>query len=269
MVKFLISELINEGYRLGDIIVVRGERYVIIEPPPYSRDYGIFWYVIKLVPPAKRNTDLEKKTEQYLSELGFKEHEDYEKQYYVSGYWIDFAFVNEKVAVEPGADYWHTPEKDETKEKALNEMGWKVIWFNENDISQDGGWVKRIIWETIIKERKPVKGVRSAAEVIQDRREEEIESTEYVSMPRSRKAAVVRAEKDITRIMSPLEVQTEVYARLIRGEDVICVFCGEIITSEQIMGFWYSVHPAHMECIHEQFNIIRKEKGLPPIDYDN
>ena len=262
MVKFLISELVGEGYRLGGIMVVRGQRYVIIEPPPYSMDRGIFWYVKKLVPPAKSDTGLEKKTEQYLSELGFKEHEDYEKQYYVSGYWIDFAFVNEKVAVEPGADYWHTPEKDETKEKALNEMGWKVIWFNENDINQDGGWVKRIIWETIIKERKPVKGVRSAAELIQDRREEEMESIEYVSMPRSRKAAVAGTEKDIIRAMSPQMAGAEFIRKRLEGEDVICVFCDKIITPLEEMGFWYNRYTAHMKCIHEQLDKIdRKRKG--------
>lgn len=150
----MVKILINEGCIPGDIIEVNGARYVIIEPPPFHKDHGIFLYAKKLVPPAKSDTDLEKKTEQYLSELDYKTPEDYEKQYYVSGYWIDFAFVNEKVAVEPGAKYWHTPEKDETKEKALNEMGWKVLWFNEDDINRDGDRVKRIIWETIIRIRK-------------------------------------------------------------------------------------------------------------------
>lgn len=265
MVKFSI----NEGYKPGDIIEVNGVRYVFIEPPPYSRDYGIFIHIKKLVPPAKRDTDLEKKTEQYLSELGFKEHEDYEKQHYVSRYWIDFAFVNEKVAVEPGADYWHTLERDENKEKALNEMGWKVLWFNENDINQDRDRVKRIIWETIIKERKSVKGVRSAAEVIQDRKEEEMESTKYVRMQRSHKAAVARTEKERNRSTTPLEAQTKICARRLRGEPIICVFCGEVITSEQIMGFWFNVHPAHMECIHKQMNIDLVRKGMPPVNFDD
>ncbi len=107
----------------------------------------------EVVPPSKKDTDLEKRTEQYLNELCFKEHEDYEKQYNVSRYWIDFAFVNEKVAIEPGADYWHAKERDAGKENALNERGWKVLWFNEDDINQDEDRVKRMIQEAIAKER--------------------------------------------------------------------------------------------------------------------
>ena len=135
------------GYNVGDVIERNGGKY-IIERSHFGRPGQL--QIRELVPPAKKDTDLEKKTEQYLNELGFKVHEDYEKQYNVSRYWIDFAFVNEKVAIEPGANYWHTKEKDEGKEKALNERGWKVLWFNEDDINLEEDRVKRIIRETIM-----------------------------------------------------------------------------------------------------------------------
>ena len=148
--KKLDDTTLPPRYNVGDVIERNGGKY-IIERSHFGRQRQL--QIRELVSPAKKDTDLEKKTEQYLSELGFKEHEDYEKQYNVSRYWIDFAFVNEKVAVEPGADYWHTKEKDEGKEKALNERGWKVLWFNEEDINHDKDRVKRIIRETIIRIR--------------------------------------------------------------------------------------------------------------------
>ncbi|MCK4734502.1 MAG: DUF559 domain-containing protein [Methanophagales archaeon] len=141
------------GYNVGDVIERNGGKY-IIERSHFGRPGQL--QIRELVPPAKMDTDLEKKTEQYLNELGFKEHEDYEHNppYNVSKYWIDFAFVNEKVAVEPGADYWHPEERDKRKEKALNERGWEVLWFNEDDINQDKEGVKKRIYESIMRIRE-------------------------------------------------------------------------------------------------------------------
>ena len=151
LLKKLDDTTLPPRYNVGDVIERNGGKY-IIERSHFGRPGQL--QIRELVSPAKKDTDLEKKTEQYLSELGFKEHEDYEKQYNVSRYWIDFAFVNEKVAVEPGANYWHTKEKDEGKEKALNERGWKVLRFNEDDINQEEDSVKEIIRETIIRIRE-------------------------------------------------------------------------------------------------------------------
>ncbi|MEA2074211.1 MAG: DUF559 domain-containing protein [Euryarchaeota archaeon] len=96
---------------------------------------------------------LGEKNWEYLNELGFKEHDDYEKQHPVSIYWIDFAFVNERVAVEPGADYWHPKGKDEAKEKSLKKRGWKILWFNEDEINHDKEGVKRKIREAVMRKR--------------------------------------------------------------------------------------------------------------------
>ena len=84
-------EIILRRYNVGDVIERNGGKY-IIERSHFGRPEQL--QIRVLVPPAKRDTDLEKKTEQYLNELGFKEHDDYEKQYNVSRYWIDFAFIN-------------------------------------------------------------------------------------------------------------------------------------------------------------------------------
>jgi FOG: WD40 repeat len=148
-----VATLNSFGFDVGTIVKFEdGSRY-ILERHYFGSPELV--QVRELVRPRWKDTDLEKKTEEYLIELGFKEHDDYEKQYGVSMYWIDFAFVNEKVAVEPGADYWHTKEKDEGKEKALNERGWEVLWFNEDDINHNNEGVKRKIQEAVMRKRVP------------------------------------------------------------------------------------------------------------------
>ncbi len=148
--KNIATLALERGYHVGDVIELDGRKYII--------EISIFGkgrpHLRELVPPPKKNTDLEIKTEQYLTELGFKEHIDYEKQHNVSKYWIDFAFVKEKVAIEPGADYWHNMKRDEEKEETLKAIGWKFLWFNEDAIKQNGEKVKEIIMETIMRLRE-------------------------------------------------------------------------------------------------------------------
>jgi hypothetical protein len=112
----------------------------------------------------------------------------------------------------------------------------------------------------------PKKPYRTVADVTRDaelRRAEE-EGLMTLKYP----AIVKKTEEEVVRILSPTEAQAEVYARRLKGEDILCVFCEKIITPDQVMGFWYNVHPAHINCIHKQLNIKRAEKGLPVIDYD-
>jgi very-short-patch-repair endonuclease/outer membrane protein assembly factor BamB len=146
-----IATLNSLGFDEGTIVKFEdGSRYIL-----ERRYFGSpeLVQVRELVRPRWKDTDLEKKTEEFLNELGFKEHADYEKQYPVSIYWIDFAFVNERVAVEPGADYWHPKGKDKAKEKALKERGWEILWFNEDDINHDEEGVKRKIREAVMGKR--------------------------------------------------------------------------------------------------------------------
>ena len=128
-------------------------------------------YLKKLTPPKYSNTDLERKFEEILNELGFKEGVDYQKQYQLFGYWIDFAFPHLKIAFEPGATYYHTPEwvegealesfgfspeevyypvkpDDVRKDRLLKRNGWIVGWLNENfvkNLSEVKKWVSEII----------------------------------------------------------------------------------------------------------------------------
>lgn len=150
-----IATLNSLGFDEGTIVKFEdGSRY-ILERHYFGSPELV--QVRELVRPRLKDTDLEKKTEEFLNELGFKEHDDYEKQHPVSIYWIDFAFVNERVAVEPGADYWHPKGKDKAKEKALKERGWEILWFNEDDINHDEEGVKRKIQEAVMRKRdKPL-----------------------------------------------------------------------------------------------------------------
>lgn len=59
------------------------------------------------------------------------------KQYPVSGYYLDFAIPDRKVAIEiDGAD-WHTGERamlDKIRQQNLEADGWRVVRFTGRDI---------------------------------------------------------------------------------------------------------------------------------------
>jgi len=95
--------------------------------------------VVKAPPPPKScDTNLERAVEEILNDLGYIEGRDFKKQYPACGYYLDFAFPRIKLAIEPGARYWHNdrehsfePEKDEI----LRLDGWKILWYDEEDLS--------------------------------------------------------------------------------------------------------------------------------------
>lgn len=146
--------------------------------------------------------------------------------------------------------------------------------FRSIDVSEfppEEEWKKAAV-AAKIREAKPVvvlykkKPYRTVTDITRDaelRRAEEDELS-ILKYP----TRVKETEEEVVRILSPTEAQAEVYAKRLKGEDILCVFCEKPITSEQVMGFWYNVHPAHMECIHNQLNVKRTEKGLPIIDYE-
>jgi very-short-patch-repair endonuclease len=83
------------------------------------------------------NTDLEMIVEDILIDLGYKERWDYQKQYPTLGKILDFAFPTIKLAIEPGASYYHgnRPHSiDPEKDAILRREGWEILWYNEDDL---------------------------------------------------------------------------------------------------------------------------------------
>lgn len=79
-------------------------------------------------------TSLEKETENILNELSVK----YSSQYSVrSGFIIDFAVIDKKIAIEVDGEKWHSSKEamkhDRFKDYMLKRKGWKVIRLKENE----------------------------------------------------------------------------------------------------------------------------------------
>jgi len=110
------------------------------------------------------NTDLEQEMRSHLEKWDYLQH--FEHDYRLSdGRQIDFADPDRKVALEPGAAYWHTPdeyagetkseigehpeevyspptESDLRKQERLVEDGWDVLWISENGVSGKAARIK-------------------------------------------------------------------------------------------------------------------------------
>lgn len=73
----------------------------------------------------------------YIEKNGLDKKYSIVREYSVFPYFIDFAFVNELVAVEIDGSQHLLPdrkEKDDKKDKLLNELGWLVIRVSEKEI---------------------------------------------------------------------------------------------------------------------------------------
>jgi hypothetical protein len=124
---------------------------------------------------------------------------------------------------------------------------------------------------TKIREAKPKvvlpkKPYRTMAEISKDAELRRAEEDELSTLKYPTR--VKETEEEIVHVLSPTEAQADVYAKRLKGDDILCVFCEKVITHEEVMGFWFNIHPAHITCIHKQLNIKRSEKGLPVIDYE-
>jgi very-short-patch-repair endonuclease len=67
--------------------------------------------------------------EELLSQMGFNKHEDYEPEYHQGKWFIDFAFVDKKIAIEIDGRQHELPErkiKDAEKDAWLIKNGWSV-----------------------------------------------------------------------------------------------------------------------------------------------
>jgi len=137
---------------------------------PFGTSPGSWKVYVKEKPDIKgRNTDLEMQLKSLLVDWGYRGY--FEHDYRYLGYQLDFADATNKIALEPGAAYWHTPEscrgdtkegvgetptevysppaaKDVEKHRALENDGWKILWINEDGIDDDQEvilkWLSRI-----------------------------------------------------------------------------------------------------------------------------
>ena len=120
---------------------------------PHAEVYYRSGQIVIKAPPKRRfptyNTELELIMKQFLEDL---ELTNYEFQYEVRGYILDFAFPDMKLAIEVGHVRWHPEERDKKKEKALSD--WKILWFNVNspeELKEREDEIKRAIKKEIEK----------------------------------------------------------------------------------------------------------------------
>ena len=82
----------------------------------------------------------------FLEENGYNEKHLIEREKSVFPYYIDFAFINEKVAIEIDGSQHIKDEnrisKDNNKDKVLVENGWTVLRFSENLVKTDWKQIK-------------------------------------------------------------------------------------------------------------------------------
>ncbi len=123
---------------------------------PYTEVYYRLGQLILRRPPKRTiptsNTQLELIMKRFLEDIGFI---DYEFQYEVKGYILDFAFPDIKLAIEVGHVRWHPEERDKRKEKVLSD--WKILWFNvesPNELLKREEEIKRTIREEVERRKR-------------------------------------------------------------------------------------------------------------------
>jgi len=86
---------------------------------------------------------------EYVESNGLDKKYSIVREYSVFPYFIDFAFVNQMVAIEIDGSQHLLPErkeKDDKKDKLLNDLGWLVIRISEKEIKTNiGGVFNQII----------------------------------------------------------------------------------------------------------------------------
>ncbi len=85
-------------------------------------------------------TCLEKQFEEELQSRGLERGIDYAIQYPLRlSFILDFAFPEQKVAVETDGEAYHPTRRDVVKNKILKKLGWKVLRFWGKEVQEDVG----------------------------------------------------------------------------------------------------------------------------------
>lgn len=94
-------------------------------------------HVNHIMAAAGHKTGIERKMGEALIKVGLV---DAVFNYPTIGLWIDYAFVDRKIAVECDGAYWHKDkEKDRRRDDRLRAEGWTVVRFDEKSILRDAG----------------------------------------------------------------------------------------------------------------------------------
>lgn len=101
--------------------------------------------------------------EEYFIRLFKKERlSNYKREHRVDKYFIDFAFIKKKIAVEiDGSHHWKNQEQlksDECKDKILTDKGWtifRVKWFNPvNEENKENLYLQINELKKLLRKRK-------------------------------------------------------------------------------------------------------------------
>jgi len=135
----LLRDLVNT-YRMSEVEIITFMRRNGFVPfrINYGRNIGEIAFRRERTDTQQTcDTDLEMIVDDILIDLGYKERWDYQKQYHTLGKILDFAFPTIKLAIEPGASYYHgnRPHSiDPEKDAILRREGWEILWYNEDDL---------------------------------------------------------------------------------------------------------------------------------------
>jgi len=91
----------------------------------------------------KGRTGIERKVEEFLREKEL----NYDFNYPIGGYFVDFALLDYNIAIECDGAYWHKgkEEQDHKRQIEIEELGWLVIRFPELQINKEFDSVKNEI----------------------------------------------------------------------------------------------------------------------------
>lgn len=93
---------------------------------------------------SKKSSSLEVAVAKVMDEAGIQ----YTAEYKVGRYSIDFAIIDQRIAVEADGDYWHNDEKDSKRDAALLAVGWRTVRIKESVFNAEKdklSMVKRLI----------------------------------------------------------------------------------------------------------------------------